>query len=58
MRSGSQRPGDACRPIFVVMILLAGLFGASMLLRPPAAAAEGETYLIATDITFAPFGWW
>ncbi|MGV0811899.1 amino acid ABC transporter substrate-binding protein/permease [Mycolicibacterium boenickei] len=37
-----------------VVALLVGLFGAAML-APARAAAEGETYVVATDITFAPF---
>ena len=36
------------------MTFLAGLLGAG-LITPATASADGETYLIATDITFAPF---
>lgn len=38
----------------LVAALLVGALGASTLSAPPASAA-GETYIIATDITFAPF---
>ncbi|WP_131811567.1 transporter substrate-binding domain-containing protein, partial [Mycolicibacterium peregrinum] len=42
------------RLLAAVVALLVGLVGAAML-TPARAAAEGETYVIATDITFAPF---
>ena len=38
----------------LVVTFLAGLLGAG-LITPATASADGETYLIATDITFAPF---
>ena len=42
------------RLIATVVALLVGLSGAA-LLAPARAAADGETYTVATDITFAPF---
>lgn len=42
------------RLMAAVVALMVGLFGAAML-APARAAAEGETYVVATDITFAPF---
>lgn len=42
------------RLLGVVVVLLIGMFGAAML-APARAAADGETYIVATDITFAPF---
>ncbi|NKE30471.1 glutamine ABC transporter permease, partial [Mycobacterium tuberculosis] len=42
------------RLIAAAVALLIGLFGAAML-TPARAAADGETYVVATDITFAPF---
>lgn len=38
----------------LLMSVLLGLFGTA-LLAPATASAEGETYTIATDTTFAPF---
>src|SRR5690348_13320890 len=61
MRAASS---SGCRPTppsrrrnrmrVVLAGLLVGLFGVTLLL-PASAAAEGETYTIATDTTFAPF---
>ena len=42
------------RLLAAVVALLVGLVGTAML-TPARAAAEGETYIVATDITFAPF---
>ncbi len=42
------------RLMAAVVALMVGLFGAAML-APARAAADGETYVVATDITFAPF---
>ncbi|MEW2478886.1 amino acid ABC transporter substrate-binding protein/permease [Mycobacterium sp. NPDC049093] len=42
------------RLLAAVVALSVGLIGAAML-APARAAAEGETYVVATDITFAPF---
>ena len=48
-RRGVERPFG----LTLVLVLLAGLGAA--LVAPPRAAAEGENYTVATDITFAPF---
>ncbi|WP_198542258.1 amino acid ABC transporter substrate-binding protein/permease [Mycolicibacterium peregrinum] len=42
------------RLLAAVVAMLVGLVGTAML-TPARAAAEGETYIVATDITFAPF---
>lgn len=42
------------RLLATVLALVVGLLGAAMLF-PGRAAADGETYVVATDITFAPF---
>jgi len=40
--------------VALLLMMLTGLLGAG-LIQPARASADGETYLIATDITFAPF---
>ncbi|WP_396917878.1 amino acid ABC transporter substrate-binding protein/permease [Mycolicibacterium sp.] len=50
-RSRSHPPG---RVLAALGALLIGLLGAAML-APATASADGETYVIATDTTFAPF---
>lgn len=56
--SSGCRPEPATRPGRRLTVLLTGLFiglfGAAML-APATASAEGETYTVATDTTFAPF---
>lgn len=44
----------SARIVSLAAAVLVGLFGTA-LLAPATASAEGETYVIATDITFAPF---
>ena len=41
-------------PAALVMAMLAGLLGLALAIPAP-AVADGETYVIATDTTFAPF---
>jgi polar amino acid transport system substrate-binding protein len=38
-----------------LIAMLAGLLSLSAILNPATASADGEHYLVATDITFAPF---
>ncbi|CAN7585850.1 amino acid ABC transporter substrate-binding protein/permease [Mycolicibacterium frederiksbergense] len=56
--SSGCRPEPPTRPGRRLTVLLTGLFiglfGAAML-APATASAEGETYTVATDTTFAPF---
>ncbi|MBI3217378.1 MAG: amino acid ABC transporter substrate-binding protein/permease [Mycobacterium sp.] len=52
-RSGSRRRYPYAA-IALLITVLAGLLG-SALLTPATASADGETYTIATDTTFAPF---
>ncbi len=57
MRAGSlpgvENTGRRMRLAYLLIALLIGGLGAGMF--APAAAAQGEHYVIATDITFAPF---
>lgn len=60
MRAGSPPRVDTIgrrmrlrRLVYLVTAMLIGALGAAVL--APTAAAEGENYVIATDITFAPF---
>ncbi|ORB30039.1 amino acid ABC transporter substrate-binding protein/permease [Mycolicibacterium parafortuitum] len=56
MSGGSpQSPRGRTRRLRILIAgILVGLFGAALAL-PATAAAEGETYTVATDTTFAPF---
>ncbi|MGV9801539.1 amino acid ABC transporter substrate-binding protein/permease [Mycobacterium sp. NPDC003449] len=60
MRSGwlqhlhTRGPGVRSRYLGLAAAVLIGLFGAAVL-APATASADGENYVVATDITFAPF---
>ena len=54
LRRSGGRWRSPHRLAVLITALLVAVFGSAMLF-PPRASAEGETYVIATDTTFAPF---
>ncbi|AWT56155.1 ABC-type amino acid transport system, permease and periplasmic component [Mycolicibacterium smegmatis] len=50
----SRRSGPR-NPFRLLMLAVAALVGLIPMVAPATASAEGETYVVATDITFAPF---
>ncbi|WP_204250255.1 amino acid ABC transporter substrate-binding protein/permease [Mycolicibacterium goodii] len=50
-----RRKGAPRATVRLLTVAVAALLGLIPMLAPATASAEGETYVIATDITFAPF---
>ncbi|MBU8812584.1 amino acid ABC transporter substrate-binding protein/permease [Mycolicibacterium goodii] len=50
-----SRSSGRRNPIRLLLLTVAAVLGLFPMLAPATASAEGETYVIATDITFAPF---
>lgn len=53
-RVHSRRWGPL-NPFRLLLLIVAAFAGLIPMLAPATASAEGETYVVATDITFAPF---
>lgn len=53
-RVHSRRSGPQ-NPFRLLLLMVAAFIGLIPMVAPATASAEGETYVVATDITFAPF---